>query len=203
MLWLAGGAGLLAVGALGAWGYTKLTIETPAYAVAERDGRIELRDYPALTVAEVITRGDRDQAVRAGFRPLARYIFARERAGEKIAMTAPVTQEPVVEGAGEWKVRFVMPKKYALDDLPRPAGTEVRLLQTAPARMAAIRFSGNWRDEVMERREAELRRWMAAHDLVAAAPPVYAYYDDPFTPGFMRRNEVLIEVGAAQLDAAP
>lgn len=194
MLWLAGGAGLLAVGALGAWAYVKLTIETPAYTVAERDGAVELRDYPALTVAEVVTRGSRDAAVRAGFGPLARYIFAREREGEKIAMTAPVTQAPLAEGAREWRIRFVMPARYALEDLPRPAGSDISLVETEPARMAAIRFSGGWSDALMARKEAELRRWLAARGLEPTAPPVYAYYDDPFTPGFMRRNEVLLEV---------
>jgi hypothetical protein len=199
VLWLAGGAGLIALGALGVWGYVKLTIETPPYTVAERDGRFELRDYPGFTVAEVVTRGEREAAVRAGFRPLARYIFARERDGEKIAMTAPVTQARVAEGAAEWRVRFVMPRRYRLDDLPRPNGGEVRLLETAPARLAAIRFSGSWRDAHMDRREAELRRWLAERSLVARGPAVYAYYDDPFTPGFLRRNEVLVEVvGAAE-----
>lgn len=194
MLWLAGGAGLLVLGGLGVWGYTKLTIEIPAYTVAERDGRFELRDYPALRVAEVTTRGDREDAVRAGFRPLARYIFAREREGEKIAMTAPVTQARVADGAPEWQVRFVMPQKYDLADLPRPAGSDVRLVETAPQRMAAIRFSGSWQDARMDAREAELRRWLAERGLEPIGPAVYAYYDDPFTPGFMRRNEVLLEV---------
>ena len=194
MLWLAGGAGLLVAGALGAWAYVKLTIETPAYTLVERDGPIELRDYPAMTVAEVVTRGTREDAVRAGFRPLARYIFARERDGEKIAMTAPVTQEPVVEGAPEWKVRFVMPRRFALEDLPLPAGSDVQLLTTEPGRMATIRFAGIANDALMAGKEAELRRWLEAHGLRPTAPPVYAYYDDPFTPGFMRRNEVLFEV---------
>ncbi|TVQ34670.1 MAG: heme-binding protein [Geminicoccaceae bacterium] len=194
MWWLAGGAGLVVLGAFGAWAYVKLTIETPAYAVAEREGRFELRDYPALRVAEVITQGPREQAVRDGFRPLARYIFAREREGDKIAMTAPVTQERVAQGASEWRVRFVMPSQYDLDDLPRPAFSDVRLVETQPARMAAIRFSGRWQDARMEQREAELRRWIEAQGLMTVGPPVYAYYDDPFTPGFMRRNEVLIEV---------
>jgi hypothetical protein len=175
MFWVAGGAGLLAAGAVGLWAYTKLTIETPPYSVAERDGAVEIRDYPAMTVAEVTTTGDRNEAVRAGFRPLARYIFAREREGEKIAMTAPVTQERIAEGAAEWKVRFVMPRRYTLDDLPRPAGSEVRLIETEPARMAAIRFSGDWRDARLEQKEGELRRWLEARGLEAAGAAVYAY----------------------------
>jgi hypothetical protein len=194
MLWLVGGAGLVAAGALGAWAYVKLTIETPAYDVVDKQGRFEVRDYPALTVAEVVTAGPRDAAVRSGFRPLARYIFANDRPGEKIAMTAPVTQERVAEGTGEWRVRFVMPSRYALDELPAPAGSPVRLLETEPARMAAIRFSGAWDDGLMAAKEAELRRWIEAKGLVAIGTPVYAYYDDPFTPGFMRRNEVLLQV---------
>ena len=76
-----------------AWYIQTRNVETASYQVVESDGDIEIRDYPALVVAEVTRTGSRDQAVRSGFGPLARYIFAKERAGEKIAMTAPVTQK--------------------------------------------------------------------------------------------------------------
>ena len=189
-----GGAAALAAGA---WLYVTLTIETPAYRVATGDGAFELRDYPALVLAETRTQGPRRAALGDGFRPLARYIFASEREGPKIAMTAPVVQTGGPEG---WTVGFVMPSEHALDALPEPGpapgASPVALREAPPQRMAAVRFSGVATDAALAAREAELRRWMAAKGLAAAGAPVFAYYNDPWTPGFLRRNEVLIPVEA-------
>lgn len=184
-------AGTLLLAACG-FIYMTSNVPTPAYTVIETAGEIELRDYPELIVAEITTNGTRGEAVRAGFSPLAGYIFAKERAGDKIAMTAPVTQQ-AGDGNG-WTVQFIMPEGYTLETLPRPAGSEVRLDSEPPMRRAAIRFSGSWSDESFAEQEASLRAWLDQRDLAPQGPPIYAYYNDPFTPGFMRRNEVLFNV---------
>lgn len=190
VLWPLGVLSVLAVGAYGAFLIYGRMVEIWPYTVVERHGPIEVRDYPALRVAEVVTDGSRREGVRAGFGPLARYIFARERDGAKIAMTAPVTQEPAEVGG--WRVRFVMPAGYTLEDLPAPVSSEVTLLETEPRRVAAVRFSGAWEDARFAAREAQLRAWLGERGLISDAPATYAYYNDPFTPGFLRRNEVLI-----------
>ncbi len=116
------------------------------------------------------------------------------RAIATIAMTAPVTQERAADDEATWTVRFIMPSKYALADLPQPAGSDVRLSEIPARRVAAIRFSGVATDELVGEKEAELMRWVAAQGLSAEGPPTYAYYNDPWTPGFLRRNEVMIGV---------
>lgn len=204
VIWVLGGLGVLAIGTVGAWWWYTRNIETPDYVVVSRDGDFELRDYPAMTVAEVVREGPRSEALRAGFRPLAGYIFAKERSGEKIAMTAPVTQSPAGEG---WTVAFIMPSDAALADLPAPVQDEVRLVERPAATRAAIRFPGHASDADIAEQERRLRDWIAREGLEPAGPPVYAYYNDPLTPGFLRRNEVLIEVagpvgGTAARDAA-
>jgi DNA gyrase inhibitor GyrI len=70
----------------------------------------------------------------------------------------------------------------------------VHLSELPPRRMAVIRFSGRVTDELIAGKESELRAWLAAKGLTPAAMPVYAFYNDPFTPGFLRRNEVLIDL---------
>ena len=183
--------GLLAAGlALVAFWYVQTrNVEIAPYAVIETDGDIELRAYPALVVAEVTRTGSRDEAVRSGFGPLARYIFAKERSGGKIAMTAPVTQ---TANDGQWTVRFVMPAGLSRDSLPKPAaGSDVRLAELSPGRFAAIRFSGWWSDDLFTAKNAALLAWMNKRGLTPAGEPVFAYYNDPFTPGFLRRNEIL------------
>lgn len=173
------------------WFIQTRNVEVARYDVVEADGAIEIRDYPALIVAEVERTGSRDQAVRAGFGPLARYIFAREREGDKIAMTAPVTQKADGE---RWTIQFIMPSGYDMARLPRPAGPDVCLRETPPARRAAIRFSGWWSDELFAAKDKALKQWLDGRGLATKGTPTFAYYNDPFTPGFLRRNEILYDL---------
>jgi hypothetical protein len=206
----------LAVLAAGAWIYVMGNVEQPDYRVVAQDGKIEVRDYPALVVAEVVREGPRKAAVSAGFRALAAYIFAKERGGDSIAMTAPVTQQrdaiamtaPVTQSAlsadappapgedGRWAVRFIMPAEYSLETLPPPASPDVRLKALPATRRAAIRFSGVATDALIAEQESRLRAWLDERGLESPGPATYAYYNDPFTPGFLRRNEVILDLPA-------
>ena len=131
---------LLGLAAMAVFVFVVQNVEQPRYETLVQDGPFELRDYPSLLAAEVRRQGSRREALSAGFGPLAGYIFAKDREGERISMTAPVTQAPA--GSREWTVRFFMPAGYDLNRLPRPAGSDVRLIEVPPRRMAVIRFSG-------------------------------------------------------------
>ena len=183
------------------WLYVQRSVETPDYDVLRQDGDIEIRAYPALLAAEHVTSGSREASVSRAFRPLANYIFAKDRGGEKVAMTAPVTQEKIAmtapvtqeEGADGWKVRFLMPRAYTRATLPDP-GPNVQIVEVPARKVAAIRFPGGMREPLYQEQEARLRDWMAANDVMPAGRTVFAYYNDPFTPGFLRRNEVQIPI---------
>jgi DNA gyrase inhibitor GyrI len=192
--WIAAGAGLAAVGAVAAYAQYRQT-EQPDFAVVRAEGDIELRDYPALVVAEVTSSGDRQRASGASFRRLAAYIFAQDRpaGGEAIAMTAPVLQNETAPG--QWRMRFVMPSKYTLETLP-PAPADITLAETPARRMAAVRFSGNGAGRDLALMETRLREWIAAQGLTPAGEAEFAFYDAPMVPGALRRNEVLIPVAA-------
>jgi len=181
---------ILVVGAGGALVYAANNVEKPKYEVLESDGQIEIRQYPAIRVAEIKRSGDRGSAVRNAFSPLASYIFAKEREGEKISMTAPVTQQ---KAGNEWTVQFIMPSKYKLSDLPNPENQEITLREIPAKKRVAIRFSGRQTDTLLAEKENELRAWLKEKGIQPKGQPTYAYYNDPFTPGFMRRNEVLFE----------
>ena len=205
VFWIIGG-GILAVivVAIGAWIIVTQNIETPDYATVVRDNNFEIRDYPEMIVAQVRRTGTRDTSIRKAFDPLADYIFARERGGDTISMTAPVTQErsekiamtaPVTQTQqeGEWVVRFIMPSKYTIEELPKPGG-DVMLDRIPPERRAAIRFSGSWDTALFDRKTQELRAWLSERGIEPTGPPTYAYYNDPFTPSFLRRNEVIFDI---------
>lgn len=190
--WITAGLGLAAIGVAAVYAQSRNT-EEPAFALIRADGDFELRDYPALVVAEVTSSGDRRGASGASFRRLAAYIFAQDRpqGGESIAMTAPVIQQETAAGA--WRMRFVMPARYTLETLP-PAPADIALTEVPARRMAAVRFSGNGAAGDLAGREAQLRKWLAGQGIAPAGEAEFAFYDAPMVPGPLRRNEVLIPV---------
>jgi DNA gyrase inhibitor GyrI len=209
--WIFAGCGLAIIGGAVALAQYRNT-EQPDFALVSREGDFELRDYPPLVVAEVISTGTRERASSASFRRLAAYIFAQDRpaGGEQIAMTAPVLQQPAKPdeqiamtapvlqqeaGAGGWRMRFVMPAKYTLETLPA-APRDITLMQIPARRVAAVRFSGNGGRADLARMTARLEAWIAQQGLKRAGEAEYAFYDAPMVPGPLRRNEVLIPVAA-------
>ncbi len=191
MLWTMGAIALGTVMAIAGWVFVTSNVTTPEYRVVESDGNIEIREYPPLRVAEIERYGTRLEAVRAGFRPLANYIFARNRDGEKIAMTAPVTQH---QHGSSWQVHFIMPAEYELTDLPKPANGEIIIKELPAVTRAAIRFSGRQTDENVAAHEEKLRQWLLTRGYTNLPNPIYAYYNDPMTPPPLRRNEVIFDL---------
>lgn len=183
-----------------------MAVEEPAFRIVLQDGAFEVRDYPALVVAEVTVTGEQKVAASKGFRLLAGYIFGGNRRKQSIAMTAPVAQEPTNEKiamtapvtqtqtAGEWVVRFTMPSSYSLETLPEPNDARVCLRVTPPAQFAVIRFSGLARPDDVVAKTAELSAWMQHRRLRHAGPASLAQYNPPWTLWFMRRNEVMIPI---------
>lgn len=188
-------------------GGTAMAVETPPCKVIQHDGNFEVRDYPTLVVAEVTMEGDQQEAARKGFRVLAGYIFGANKQRQRMAMTAPVTQEassvkiamtaPVEQTqdtAGTWVVRFTMPGIWSLQTLPVPDDARVKLRETLPARFAVLRFSGYARPDAVHAKSDELRKRVKAHGLHAIGSVSLAQYNPPWTPWFMRRNEVMVKV---------
>lgn len=190
--WIAAAAAGTAAVAAAAYYLNERNTEKPDYDLLIDEGKFALRAYPDLLVAQTVQAGSRETAMGNGFRVLADYIFARSRPGAKIAMTAPVLSDPGNE-PDSWRTRFVMPAKYAADELPEASpGVEIA---TLPARrVAALRFSGPSDDATLAANREALEEWMEANDLEAAGPVEYGFYNSPFIPSPLRRNEILIPV---------
>lgn len=179
-------------------------IEKPAYEVVQEDGKIEIREYPPMLLAEVTVTGDREEASSKAFRKLADFIFGSNQVQSKIKMTSPVVQtkvksekikmtSPVVQTQtteGMWVVNFMMPSKYTMETLPKPTNTEITIRETKPYKSLSIRFSGKWKQSKLDKKTKELRNYAKNKGLKIDGQPEYAFYDPPFMPGFMRRNEV-------------
>jgi hypothetical protein len=197
-------AGVAGVGSI-TWSAMASNVETPNYSVSSKSGNLEIREYGPTIVAEATVEGDRDKAIQRGFRIIADYIFGNNLSSTKVAMTAPVMQQPnekiamtapVIQQANgkSWNVRFVMPSEYTIETLPKPVNPKVALIEVPAMRFAVIRFSGFAGQGSLDTHEAELRAFMAERGLTATSAPQYAFYNAPWTLPFMRRNEVMIEV---------
>ena len=181
-------------------------IEEPEYRVVESDGAIEIRAYAAMVVAETQVGGSRERAGSRAFRTLFNYIDGENRARTEIAMTAPVTQQkqsakiamtaPVTQqqAADGWAVRFVLPASYTLATAPAPVDPAVTLREIPAHRAAVIRYSGTWSASRYEEHLRALRDWLDARGLETAGEPVWARYDAPYVPWFLRRNEILLRL---------
>ena len=180
---------LLAGLVFGTAGGVAMGIEKAAYTVEKTDGASQVRQYAPQVVAETVVDGTLEEAGNKAFRPLFNYISGANRSQGKIAMTAPVGQEAV---SNQWAITFMMPTNYTLETLPAPTDEKVRLRAIPARRMAAVQYSGTWSRRRYERNLARLREWMKAQGLAAAGEPVWARYNAPFTPWFLRRNEILV-----------
>ncbi len=183
-----------------------MATETPGFRVVEEHGAVQVRDYDALVVVETVVDAAFEDAGGIAFRRLFDYISGANEARRKIAMTAPVIQEPaaletaspaVLDNGGEgWRIAFLLPSDIAWEDAPVPRDGRVELRRIPPRRLAAIRFSGAWSEERFEVHHRRLAQLIADRGWRIVGEPVYARYNAPFTPSFMRRNEVLIPIAA-------
>lgn len=187
---------------------TAMATEEAPYTVIKTEDIFELREYAPQVLAEIIVDGDLEGAGSKAFRPLFRYISGDNKSRGKIAMTAPVSQElkgekismtaPVSQQSvqGKWAVSFMMPASYTMETLPTPDDPNIKLRQIPARHVAAIRYSGFWSQEKYLLNKEKLEKWVKDNRFTVTGEPVWARYNSPFTPWFLRRNEILIPVTA-------
>ncbi|MDI1275263.1 heme-binding protein [Polaromonas sp.] len=217
--------------AFGLSGLPAMATEEPKFELLSRHDHIELRRYPAFIVAETFVDGDMDAASGKGFRTIADYIFGNNMSAgstpaqgpEKIAMTAPVTLEPVkpaaqkiamtapvaleplpesgqvsqgpqaMRGAKRWRVHFVMPSAYTLNTLPKPSNPAVQLREVPAKTWAVLSYSGFNTEAGIQQRTDELVAWLATQKIRTTGSPQLARYNPPWTLPMFRRNEIMLE----------
>ena len=179
-------------------------IETPVYKVIKSDKNIEIRQYDPMLIAQVEVSGKREEAIKAGFRSLADYIFGNNTVSQSMAMTAPVQQQsmkiamtaPVEQQShnGLWQVSFVMPTEYTIKSLPKPVNKQVKIKVMPERQFVVIRFSGMITDSNIQKHEDMLRSFVKTRNLLVQGAAKYAFYNAPWTLPFLRRNEVMFEL---------
>ncbi len=189
---------ILVVAGMFAWNtMARAAYESAEYEVVTSEGKFEVREYPDLML--VATKTKMDSRGRDGsFMKLFRYISGANESDKKISMTTPVFMENDKADSAV-QMGFVMPKDVAVKGVPAPTGEGVDVRKRIGGRFAVLRFSGQISAKLAKESEAKLRTWMENKDLVAddsheSSGVETAGYDPPFTPGPLRRNEVLIRL---------
>lgn len=173
--------------ALSARAETYKGYEMPPFTIVESRAGYETRDYAPHLLATVSRPGNLQSAASQGFRTLAGYIFGGNVSGEKIAMTVPVQQVPL---GNAYEISFMIPAKFDRADLPAPKSSDIRFRETEAERLAVAGFSGWATQSVLRRKAAELRDALKRDGVTIVEGPRFAYYDDPMTLPWKRRNEV-------------
>lgn len=177
-------------------------IEEPEYEVIKTVDKVEFRKYSPYVVAEVVVDATAEDAGNRAFPILAGYIFGKNKGNRKFAMTAPVTQiseptriemtvpatQPSVMGTV--RVQFVLPKEVTMATAPEPIDPRIQLRLATAGNWAVLRYSGSWSQANYQEHLSELKTLLEAQGVTTQGEPVLARYNAPFTPWFMRRNEI-------------
>ena len=190
------------------WGTNLSALEEPKYSVLKEYENFEIRNYDSYLVAEVDIEGSYNKTGNEAFRILAGYIFGDNQSSTKMNMTAPVESEAIQpsermnmtapvfsnKNINGYTYRFVMESKYTQETLPVPNNSKIRITEIKDRVMAVISFSGRWSQKNFEKHEQILVNDLKNEGIGVASEAIYARYNAPFTPWFLRRNEIMYEI---------
>jgi len=169
-------------------------VEKTSYNVEKKIDDIEIRAYPSLILAKVENFND-DNA----FGLLFDYISGNNTSQKKISMTAPVISSekipmtaPVISRDNYFA--FVMPSSYDKSTIPQPNNKKVKIEVQAEKKLAVLRFSGRTNYDKTNKKFKQLLELVKNNNLKTKGNPFLMRYNSPFAPGFIRRNEVAIEI---------
>jgi hypothetical protein len=158
-----------------------MTQEVP-YNMVKKIEDIEIRQYPEVIFAVV-----EDNTDDSGFGLLFQYISGENKTRKKIAMTAPVIIRKNY-------MAFALPSSYTNETVPIPNNPVVKIEIRPEKTMAILRFSHRSVEKRVQKNMQQLITTLKNHSMHMKGEPVLMRYNSPFTPGFLRRNEVAIEI---------
>jgi hypothetical protein len=210
----ASGRSLAAAALTALAGIALFAIPMPSHATEEPEFKvirelatdITVREYAAYVVAEVVVPGPAGDAGNQAFPILAGYIYGKNNGDRKLAMTAPVTQTPIpvklamtapvtqMQAPEGYLVQFVLPREVSMSTAPEPMDARIHLREVPPGHVAVIQYSGFWSDSNYKDHLTRLQDALHAANLVTTGQAVYSRYNPPFTPWFLRRNEIWLRL---------
>ena len=169
-------------------------VEKAPYEVIRHVDALELRHYPQLILA-VAPNNEYD----TGFNLLFNYIQGANTTQKKISMTAPViTSEKIPMTApvisDQQFMAFVLPSSYTQNTVPKPTNAQIEIKIQPERTIAVKRFSGRATKKDIEKQLEILYSTLQKNDIQTKGESFLMRYNSPFAPGFIRRNEVAIEI---------
>lgn len=162
------------------------------YEVLKSFSDFEVRRYPDHLLVQVEGVGEFNSASNKAFYPLFNYISGENAAQTKIAMTAPVFQEPVT--SDKHVVSFVLPANVAPDQIPIPTNSKLTTKKVSAKEVAVMTFSGQWNESFLNGKAKQLLAGINRAGLTTSGPVYFARYDPPWKPWFLRRNGALVDL---------
>lgn len=193
------------------WGFFGSRVEQTDYKVTRKMNSYEIREYPEHIVAQATVEGSPWESMGNGFRIVAGYIFGWNTTRESIAMTAPVVVQKK-DSADVWEniamtapvlvttkdnsqiISFSMPSSYTLKSLPTPTDSRVKIVTVPTKKYAAMRFRWYRSDGRIKNMQEKLLSALHLDGIATQGNISYAGYNAPWTPPWMVRNEVLVEI---------
>jgi hypothetical protein len=86
----------------------------------------------------------------------------------------------------------------AAKKVPAPKDSAVTMDEPPAGRFAVYRYSGGRNEANEQEALSKLRAWVDKRRLEVEGEPMFGYYDPPWIPPFMRRNEVMLHVDGTQ-----
>ncbi len=166
--------------------------EQQPFELLKKYDDFELRYYPDYVLAQVVGTGDFLDVSYSAFNPLFQFIAGNNQSRQKISMTAPVLQEEVSKDTH--KVSFVMPHEMDAQTTPLPSSSSVTTTKVDGHKAAVMKFRGSWSEKHMKEKSQELIESVTRSGLTPVGNVYYARFNPPWTPTFLRHNEVLVAV---------
>lgn len=149
----------------------------------------ETRSYPDHFLASIEVEGDIAASGNKAFGQLAGFISGANHDREAIAMTAPVTQAKTAAG---YRVSFVMPAEMEFP--PVPLSPDLKIEAVSGVSRVAMKFSGTASEKRFLKMADTLREKCQQAGIKITSEPIFARYNGPWTPGPLRRNEVMFDL---------
>ncbi len=165
-------------------------IEGYKYEVITAYPGFEIRKYEASLFTSIeLDTDDYKQASSKGFSALGGYIFGKNEDKEQISMTSPVAMSLEAETT----MMFLVPKKYTIDNLPKPQNPNIEFIEMPERMIAAVTFSGWASNEKIARYRLALEEMLEKTGIKHTGRFSVLGYNPPYEFLF-RRNEIIVEL---------
>lgn len=162
-----------------------MALQTFPYTVLSSDPPFEVRRMKDYFVVKANVEESRGYV---GFDACFRYISGENEASQRFSMTTPVLNR--MEGVKMKDTAFVLLNQ---ESFPQPQGNAT-IEKVSSSLMVIIKFGGSVSDQLLAKKQEELKTYIQSEGYTIKDGPWLARYNPPFIPGFLKRNELMMEV---------